>query len=287
MSPTTIYGVQTWIAQVARLIEQQRCNCPTFFRPYHFVVLALQLAQHRANSLGLPAALQQYAARMQLWESIGLESPVTVTQRDPLGRFVPLVRLEQREAIWDTAKQLAEITSTYGADERTTDAVATSMSEIMENCFAHARVEAGLTGLACAQSWPQGNLAQIALADKGIGIRSSLQENPDLWGLLNEGNSCEIATRLGITSKPDLGHAGYGLALTRQLLERAGGRLIVVSGSEWVQAYGERCTTGTLPSPWQGTIAVLEWKTNRPLRLKDVYDSWPLPTGFEHDDFDL
>lgn len=287
MSPTTIHGVESWLAQLDRLITQQRCNCPTFWRPFHFVALALRLAQRKTMELQLPPQLQPYAARMQLWDSIGLASPVTVNQRDPDGRFVPIVRLDDRDAIWDTARQLAGITATYGADEHTADAIATSMSEIMENCFAHAEVQEGLKGLACAQSWPQGNLVQIALGDVGIGIHASLSQNPDLRALLEEGNSCEIATRFGITSKPGQGHAGYGLALTRQLLERASGRLIVVSGTEWMQAYGEKCLIGTLKTPWQGTLAVLEWKTNIPMRLGDVYASWPLPPGYDHDDFDL
>lgn len=287
MSPTTMYGVERWLAQLDRLVEHQRCKCPGFMRPYHFVSLGLRLAQHGPTSLGLPVQIQQYAARMHLWETIGLEAPVEVPEGEPRGRFVPMVRLDDRDAIWDTARKLADVTSAYGADEKTTDAVATSMSEIMENCFAHAEIRQGLKGLACAQGWPQGNLAQIALGDTGIGIRTSLRENRDLWPLLEDGNSCEVATRFGITSKPELGHAGYGLALTRQLLEKAGGRLIVVSGTEWMQAYGQKCTTGTLKNPWQGTLAVLEWNTDTPLRLKDVYDAWPLPSGYDHDDFDF
>ncbi|WP_234409532.1 hypothetical protein, partial [Ideonella sp. B508-1] len=77
-----------------------------------------------------------------------------VQAHDPGGRFVPMVRIEDRDCIAETAAQLAAITATYGADGQTTDAVRTSMMEILENCFAHAEVPVQLKGVACAQSWP-------------------------------------------------------------------------------------------------------------------------------------
>lgn len=287
MDSTTHFAVSSWLNQLRRLRAEQRCRCPSFLRPHHIVALAWSLYRDRAIELTLPAQVTPYAARMRVWSAIDLPAPVGVVEHEPRGRFVPLVRLDDHDCVFDTATQLAEITRTYGADDLTFDAVRVSMAEIMENCFAHARIPGPLTGLACAQSWPQGGLAQIAIADGGIGIRASLMENAELGPLLAEGNSCEIATRFGVTSKPGQGHAGYGLALTRQLLEHAGGRLIVVSGTEWMQAFGRRCTTGELEQPWEGTLAVLEWRTDRPLRLKEVYDTWPQMTGFGDDDFDI
>lgn len=288
MNLSTQFTVLQWLDQLDRLRRDARCSCPTFLRPYHFASLALTLAQGRAVALQVPQPLVQYAARMQLWHAIGLEPPVATNLYVPdEGRALPLVRIDDRNLIPETAASLADITARYGADDETREAVRTSMMEILENCFAHAEVDGALKGVACAQSWPGANLAQIAIADCGIGIRRSLLANEALRPILEEGNSCEIATRLGVTSKPERGHAGYGLALTRQLLEHAGGRLIVVSGTEWMQARGQRLSTGTTDIGWNGTLAVLEWRTNVPLRLKDVYSSWPLPTGFDHDDFEF
>lgn len=287
MQQTSSFSVLQWIDQMQRLSRDGRCNSPTFFKPFHFVLLAMTLARRRAEALKVPTGLQTYAARMRLWHAIGLEPPVDVKPYVPEGRFLPVSRLDDEGFIPDIAASLAEITGTYGADADTKDAVMTSMMEIMGNCFAHARVNDPLKAVVCAQSWPQGNLAQIAIADCGIGVRDSLLENAEHKATLETENSCEFATRLGVTSKPQLGHAGYGLALTRQLLERAGGRLIVVSGNEWMQTRGLRLSTGTATQPWTGTVAVLEWRTKSPLRLKDVYENWPLPAGFEHDDFDF
>lgn len=286
MKLTTPFSVLQWLDQLRRLQAAGKCNGPEFMRPFHLATLALVLAS-RAQRLVIPKPLETYAARMNLWPAIGLESPIAVAPYVPEGKFLPLQRLEAEDNINGIAAALADIVAKFGADADTRDAVLVSMMEIMGNCFAHAAVAAPLKALVCAQSWPGGNLAQIALADCGIGIRSSLTENPLLRGQLEVGNSCEIATQLGVTSKPQKGHAGYGLALTRQLLERAGGRLIVVSGNEWMQARSLRVSSGTVEAGWGGTLAVLEWRTDFPLRLKDVYESWPLPQGFDHDDFDF
>lgn len=287
MNPTTIFNLQQWIGQLDRLTRDNRCNSPGFLRPHHFVTLALAMRRAGKQTVTIPPALERYATRMHLWAALGTKSPVEVGEYEPFGRFVPLVRLENKNTISDTATQLAGIAKAYGADEETFGSLQISLMEIIGNCFAHNELGEGLRGLACAQSWPQGDLAQIAIADAGIGIRKSLSENPDLLAKLEAGNSCEIATEFGITSKPGKGHAGYGLALTRQLLAHAGGRLLVASGHEWFTTNGMNTAAGDLPVPWNGTIAVLEWSTRRPLRAGEVYKSWPLPEGFDDDDFDF
>src|SRR5574343_437484 len=169
MNETTVFSVGQWIQQVYRLVDEGRCNSPTFLRPHHFVTLAMALGTRPTEHLRLPPTLETYAARMHLWESIGLDSPVTVHAHDPGGRFVPMVRIEDRGNVAETAALLAEITTTHGADEQTADAVRTSMMEILENCYAHAEVNAQLKGVACAQSWPAAGLVQIAIADAGVG----------------------------------------------------------------------------------------------------------------------
>jgi anti-sigma regulatory factor (Ser/Thr protein kinase) len=287
MNPTTIFDAIRWVQQLEQLALHNKCESPAFLRPHHFVALALTLWQHGYYNLTVPKKLQGYAARMHLWDALGMQAPTSVVENDPGDRFVPLVRLDDANNVDETAKRLARVARCYGADEKTTDSLATSMMEIIGNCFAHAEVSAPLKGVACAQSWPQGGLAQIAIGDAGIGIRPSLSANPDLVHRLKSENSCELATELGVTSKPKKGHAGYGLALTRQLLSRAGGRLLVLSCEEWFSCSGENLAAGRLPTPWQGTIAVLEWSTRSPLRVREVYDSWPLPEGFDDEDFNF
>src|SRR3546814_2403799 len=80
-----------------------------------------------------------------------------------------------------------------------------------------ARTDDGLHGFVCAQTWYRDSRAQVAIADSGIGIRSSLTESLDLAKRLAKQNACELATEYGISSKLGRGHAGYGLTLARDL----------------------------------------------------------------------
>lgn len=187
----------------------------------------------------------------------------------------------------ESADKLAAIAKTYGADAVTERSLSISLTEIMDNCFAHAGVQGELTGIACAQSWPRGNLAQIAIADLGIGIRKSLEPNKLLEKALSEGNSCELATQFGVTGKPGKGHAGYGLALARQLIEANGGTLIVYSQNELFCSQRGNAFSVTTDSIWPGTVIMLEWRCDRPLSVNDVYATWPLPAGYTDDDFDF
>jgi hypothetical protein len=131
-------------------------------------------------------------------------------------------------------------------------------------------------------------LAQIAIADHGIGIRKSLEkaETVEVRNRAATSNACEIATELGLTSKPS-GHAGYGLALARQMLENNEGTLIVCSGQEWFVSEKGKTSHGSMGVNWQGSLIVCEFNTNKPLSTADVYAQWPPVRGYENDDFDL
>ena len=287
MQGTHQTDVGQWLLQLRLLSRDNMCAGPDFWRPFHFVTLGLQIARTGRSGLTIPPAFVGYASRMGLWDAIGLETPAAVNARDPHGKFVPLQRLDNADRVHELSVKLADICRAFGADKETLNSLEISLQEIMDNCFAHAGISVDLQGLACAQSWPRGNLAQIAIADIGVGIRRSLAANADLLDQLAYENSCELATRFGVTGKPGMGHAGYGLALTRQLLQANGGTLLVQSGDEWVRISGQNISVGLSPYNWAGTLVLLEWDCSKPLRVKDVYRSWPAPTGFSDDDFDF
>src|SRR3546814_14560916 len=102
------------------------------------------------------------------------------------------------------------------------------LAELLGNCHHHARTDDGLHGLACAQTWYRDSRAQVAIADSGIGIRSSLTESLDLAKRLAKQNACELATEYGISSKLGWGHAGYGLTLARDLAQQTTGSMFFV-----------------------------------------------------------
>jgi anti-sigma regulatory factor (Ser/Thr protein kinase) len=276
---TSIDDVTWWIDQVASGDTSPRFDGPTFLRPFHFAVLAGHVHRRGARELHVPTRLEVYASRMHLWQAIDLACPRSVRERDPAGRFHPLTPIRVEDDADAVAEAIRAIFSASGTtDPATLRAIEIVISEIAGNCFHHASNRPGIRGLVCAQTWPNGNLAQLVMADVGVGIRTSLARNPENHPRLATSNAPQLATEYGVTGNP-VGHSGYGLTLARQLMERHGGNLVVVSGKEAFCAAAHGANVRDLPRGWQGTIVVIEWKPNRPLDVTPIYRSWPDSEG--------
>ena len=89
----------------------------------------------------------------------------------------------------------------------------------------------------CAQYYPSNELVSVVIADEGEGIRSSLNENPNL-SIETDREALKQAILPGksgrshkYTNKNSVGHiyanSGYGLFMTRRICETAGSFLIL------------------------------------------------------------
>jgi anti-sigma regulatory factor (Ser/Thr protein kinase) len=276
MQPTNDLAVEWWMGQIAKGAAGEQFEGPNFMKPYHFAVLANAAYRMGASKLAIPQKLEQYAARMRLWQAIGLECPQTVVERNPGGRFFPLAPITSENSAEDAADGIRDVFEMCGTtDQATLRAIGIMLSEILGNCFFHSEMSDNICGLACAQSWPATNLAQVAVADTGLGIRATLGRNPAYADRLRVENANALATELGVTGKPEGRHSGYGLAVARQLMQNHGGSLIVLSGDEAFRATGQTVRVRKLLHSWQGTIVIMEWRTDRPLDVSAVYAAWP------------
>jgi anti-sigma regulatory factor (Ser/Thr protein kinase) len=278
MEWTTLEDVEWWIEQIANSKPGVEFQGPDFLRPYHFAVLANQVHRLGATEVTVPEALQGYASRMRLWQSVGLEPPTKVNERNPGGRFHPLSPIVSETTAQNIASEILAVFRGAGTyDKATLNAIDTALSEIFSNCFFHAEAGREICGLACAQSWPHALLAQVVVADVGIGIRGSLRRNPEHHERLEKENAAELATELGVTSKPAPGgaHSGYGLTVARQLMEKHGGNFLLLSSNEGFRATEHGSQARELRVSWQGTIVGVEWRTDRPFDIGAVYGDWP------------
>ncbi len=284
MKTTTIYDVREWLHALNLGAQTGNLACPKFLKPYHLVTLALMLKQRNAQWLELSEEIESYALRMGLWDAAGIIPPYEMTQNPTQNKFLPVAALEDPSAISLVAKNLIHLVyqQKFGIDSF--ESVEIMLMELIENTYKHARVQNQLNGLVCAQSWPRGDLAQIVFADTGIGIRNSLYENPHLRDKLAHMNPCQLASELGITSKPNA-HSGYGLALTKGLITQGKGSMIIISQHEGYCVNAGKEITFQVPA-WQGTLIILEWPIHQKLDVGAVYASWPIPEGFELNDFD-
>lgn len=291
MEHTSIKEIYSWLSQLELLVSEKTCQAPEFFRPFHFISLALTLKSKGARGITLPDSLRTYAARMHLWEAIGLPAPRSGRhEHDGLGRFLPIEPLRSRSDVQDCSNRLSEITKHTQASEESCQSLSIAISELIDNCFSHAKSESeGLHGLACAQYWPRGQLMQIAIADMGMGIRRTFDraDREEFRAKVKAMNCCALATELGASSKLDNGHAGYGLALARQLAEQNKGTITVYSGSEWFHSTKGYCSEDGNGVVWNGTMVVTEFNTANPLSTQAVYQNWPPVRGYDDDDFDF
>jgi hypothetical protein len=286
VQPTQIDSVVDWYATLDGAALGGEFSGPRFLRPYHFALLATAALRRGAQHVGVPQSLEGYAARMRLWQSIGFDAPARVNERNPGGRFHPLTPITSEESAEACADAVKSVFKSGGTrDRRTLDSVGIMLSEIFGNCHFHSSAAGGIRGLACAQTWPAGDLAQVAVADTGIGIRSSLSANPNLADELERCNATELATRLGVTGKPMGQHSGYGLTVARELMEQARGRLIVLSGSEGFLASESGHRSMNLRCNVAGTVVIMEWRLSTPLDTRQVYGGWPDAGGDANDFF--
>ncbi len=264
--------------------ESKTYDPPDFLRPFHLLTFALVLKAGNWKGVTLPENLENYAIRMGLYEAAGIPPPKTIHKYSSAGRFHPVIPLVDARTVAVTAARLSALCANQLSTKETQDSLETSISELLENCYAHAGRR--FYGLAAGQIWQYGNLAQIAIADTGVGIRARLMDNPNLHALLRTFNACELATRYGITAD-ESGHGGYGLTLAKDLLRSNGGNLMVISKDEVAVGTSKGMVSSKFKSSvrWNGTLVIFEWNTNRTLDVRAVYRGWPNPRGYDDDEF--
>lgn len=291
MTPTTQPEIYWWLQQLESLKSDRQCTSPQFLRPFHFVTLAIALKTQPVGNVRLPDHLMTYAARMRLWEAIGRQPPVSVNEHDASGRFVPIEALRSRDDVHACSARVAAVARNSKLSSNGIESLSTALSELIDNCYAHADLHVDqLQGLACAQYWQRGNLLQVAIADAGKGIKANMLEadTQPIRERASTSNACALATELGVSSKLGSGdHAGYGLALARQLADLNGGTLLVWSGSEWFHSHNGQTTEGDSSISWRGTLVVAEFVTDNQLSAQSVYSTWPAVRGYSDDDFDF
>lgn len=153
-------------------------------------------------------------------------------------------------------------------DAVTANSLDVCLIELTENVHFHAAATTG--GFAAAQTFKNSQEIEIAIVDLGVGIASSLAANPaHAEEAADDISAIHAAIRPLVTATPER-NSGYGLALTRLLLELNDGRLIVWSGEGKVQM-GEKALerrVDYLP----GTVVALRLHTDRPFDIATAYE---------------
>ena len=208
-----------------------------------------------------------YMQRMGLFDMLGLEAPAQ-GRRDLRGELCELRRIDDLDGVQTVVPELLAIAEAQlQLEPGVFDAMQLSLSEVAENTVAHAQT--GRPGIVCAQTYGKLREVEFAIVDAGIGILASATRVPDL-AQASDAEAIGWAIKLGTTSKTGP-HTGYGLFMTRRMIENNRGTMWVYSGSGLVRIRrGKVAPLGA--NPWRGTIVTLRFRTDRAISVKEVLE---------------
>lgn len=211
-----------------------------------------------------------------------------------IGR-VPLQPITNRFNKEATVADITSIFEEYAGQVHDTTPFKTLLSELCENVLAHS--ESTSPGYVCARVLETNLRAEIAIADTGIGIRESFLRGTNSAArqrIAKGAGAIEIAVDGLNSSKPTApagslrSYYGFGLLITRRLIEENRGLLTIISGNEMLTVDRYQRNQSTLPHPWPGTFVGVVLDLRNPLPLEEIYeeatsklipDSIPAPTA--------
>lgn len=186
-----------------------------------------------------------------------------------------ILRGRDKEA---TVNEIVRIFDDYAGQVHDSLPFRTLLSELCENVLAHSDLTT--PGYICARVLENINKCEIAIADTGIGIEQSFDRGTNDAALrrIAAGDSAlEIALEGLSSSKPQPGRGivhtyyGFGLFVTRRLVEENHGRLTLISGGEVINVERFARAKRRLVHPWQGTFVGIVLDLDYPLPLENVY----------------
>lgn len=217
-----------------------------------------------------------YWQRMDFFRHCGMVFPETNIRRDSKGRFVSIRRISgsdqgrvdfiAQEAAACLFPEQAELDDP--GQTGPFDLVAYATTELINNVLQHARAD----GFILAQAYPKQNVVRLAIADCGIGIRGSFEENqPPFWdNTWNDLEAVQLALRPKISSKThvlcawDMGavNAGVGLSIVKELAHDTDGIFTLASHTGFYQGnhfeQNTYPTELTLPVAFPGTLCAIQ-----------------------------
>ncbi len=238
-----------------------------------------------------------YAGHMGFFKSFGLDHGKFPGQARGSNNYIPM-RLIDCSELTDSAydegaavgdiveresEQLAEVLCCQDKGP-IHETLTYSLREIMRNVVEHS--EASQIGI-CAQLWPSKNLVEVAILDRGVGLRATLSRNPHL-DVTNDKAALNYSLMPAVSGKAFKGaknkqkgpwaNSGFGLYMTSRIC-RNGGMFFIASrkhGMLLTSAGGKRY----FDCEFSGTAVRLRIQTNKISSLNKSLEKYR-SEGFE------
>jgi hypothetical protein len=231
-----------------------------------------------------------YASHMGFFMAFGLDHGKKPGEAKGSSTYLPITIFDSDEIIKQAAKNYEEVgyfieKQAEGMAEILTrkqsgdlfDTLTYSIREIIRNVIEHSH--SNQFGF-CAQYWRSYGKVQLALLDRGIGIKSALSQNPKLK-IQDDHEALNLSLMPGISGKAYKGakprikgewaNSGFGLYMTSRLC-REGGSFFIASGKTGL--YLSEKKRRYLDTPFEGTALMLSLNTKRLSSLSSMLSKY-------------
>jgi hypothetical protein len=210
-----------------------------------------------------------YAAHMGFFQSFDLEYGKMPGEAKGSGNYIPItiteIRNIEREAfdngieignqIESTSRRMSAVLC--GEDKGALyDTLTYAIREIIRNVVEHSESER--FGI-CAQYWPSRDRVEVAILDRGMGLRRSLSGNPHI-DVSDDKKAINFALMPAVSGKAfkgsrkkqrgNWGNSGFGLYMTNRIC-RNGGNFFIASGDTAMLLNLPSCRNSA--DPWIAT----------------------------------
>ncbi len=214
----------------------------------------------------------RYLQRMDFFKSCGIKTIESFKRHDPGCGFVTVQRVgssaRASKADDKLARDLAK--NVHGADEVTTlPLLEYCFGELINNVVQHAMAD----GFVCGQYYPLKDMVHLSITDSGVGIRTSLVQNPKYLAIGTDEEAIRLALEPNVTGRAPLStpyeevqNAGNGLFFLSEYAVITRGMLTIYSGDCLIRLTQEGRIYPRKVQEYQGTIVGLRFSR------KNVYN---------------
>lgn len=191
----------------------------------------------------------QYAAHMGFFRAFQMNFGKAPGEARGSARYIPLTLFSCDDLIKEAARKGVEVGDEVEEESRrmasmlcgaanaaVQDTLAYSVRELMRNVVEHSRAKQ--FGI-CAQHWPSEGKVEVAILDRGIGLKESLAPNPHL-DASDDKKAINYALMPAVSGKAFKGtrvkqrgpwaNSGFGLYMTNRIC-RNGGTFFIATGN--------------------------------------------------------
>jgi hypothetical protein len=233
-----------------------------------------------------------YAGHMGFFKAFGLNFGKLPGEAHGSSRYIPLTLYKTEDIIRNAARKGIEVGDEieniskklskllcHDTEGDLFETLSYSIREVMRNVVEHSKsTRFGI----CGQYWPTKNKAEVAILDRGVGIKATLSNNPHI-DASSDKRALNYALMPAVSGKAFKGsrikqkgpwaNSGFGLYMTNRIC-RNGGNFFISSGDTGMLLTKQSEAKRYFSCDMQGTVVRMVLKTSDIPNLKDALDRY-------------